>query len=81
MTERDGVYAMDAPVDALAGRLILIHLDDPASVLTKLARYVRPGGIVTFQDITDRADTSPRSHGSPSPAHGGEFLHRSRELL
>jgi SAM-dependent methyltransferase len=51
---------LDAPVDALAGRLILIHLDDPASMLTKLTRYVRPGGIVTFQEITiSRARSVP----------------------
>lgn len=51
---------LDAPVDALAGRLILIHLDDPAPVLTELTRYVRPGDIVTFQDITvSRARSVP----------------------
>ena len=51
---------LDAPVDAVAGRLILIHLDDPASMLTELTRYVRPGGIVTFQDITiSRARSVP----------------------
>ena len=51
---------LDAPADALAGRLILLHLDDPASMLAKLTRYVRPGGIVTFQDITvSRARSVP----------------------
>lgn len=51
---------LDAPADALAGRLILLHFDDPASILTKLTRYVRPGGIVTFQDVTvSRARSVP----------------------
>jgi 2-polyprenyl-3-methyl-5-hydroxy-6-metoxy-1,4-benzoquinol methylase len=51
---------LDAEVDALAGRLVLIHLDDPASILAELTRYVRPGGIVTFQDITiSRARSVP----------------------
>jgi ubiquinone/menaquinone biosynthesis C-methylase UbiE len=51
---------LDAPVDALAGRLTLIHLDDPVSMLTELTRYVRPGGVVTFQDITiSRARSVP----------------------
>jgi SAM-dependent methyltransferase len=51
---------LDTPVDALAGRLILIHLDDPASMLAQLIRYVRPGGIVAFQEITvSRARSVP----------------------
>jgi hypothetical protein len=51
---------LDAPADALAGRLILLHFDDPASMLTELIRYVRPGGVVTFQDITvSRARSVP----------------------
>ena len=51
---------LDAPTDALAGRLILLHFDDPASVLAELTRYVRPGGVVTFQDITiSRARSVP----------------------
>jgi SAM-dependent methyltransferase len=51
---------LDAPVDALAGRLIFMHLDDPVSILTELIRYVRPGGIVTFQDFTvSRARSVP----------------------
>lgn len=41
---------LDEPVDALAGRLILIHLDEPAAVVRTLSTLVRPGGVVTFQD-------------------------------
>jgi SAM-dependent methyltransferase len=36
--------------DALVGRLILMHLSDPADVLCRLLRWVRPGGIVVFQE-------------------------------
>jgi SAM-dependent methyltransferase len=38
-------------VDALVGRLILMHLPDPAEALARLARAVRPGGVVAFQDV------------------------------
>jgi len=40
--------AMD--VDAVVGRLILLHLRDPVGVLRVLARHLRPGGIVAFQE-------------------------------
>ena len=41
----------DRPVDALIGRLVLMHLPDPAAALARFARAVRPGGVVAFQDI------------------------------
>lgn len=41
----------DGPVDAVLGRLILMHLPDPAATLARLAGAVRPGGVVAFQDI------------------------------
>ncbi|MFI5881474.1 class I SAM-dependent methyltransferase [Streptomyces sp. NPDC051554] len=42
---------MSEPFDALVGRLILIHLDDPVATVKGLTRLVRPGGVVTFQDF------------------------------
>jgi 2-polyprenyl-3-methyl-5-hydroxy-6-metoxy-1,4-benzoquinol methylase len=39
------------PYDAVVGRLILMHLPDPAGALRSLAGLVRPGGVVTFQDF------------------------------
>lgn len=42
--------ALDAPVDALIGRLILVHLRDPVEVVRELSALVRPGGVVTFQE-------------------------------
>jgi SAM-dependent methyltransferase len=42
---------MSEPFDALVGRLILIHLDDPVATVKGLTRFVRPGGVVTFQDF------------------------------
>jgi len=35
-------------VDAVIGRLILMHLPDPISTLRQFARLVRPGGLIAF---------------------------------
>jgi ubiquinone/menaquinone biosynthesis C-methylase UbiE len=35
-------------VDAVIGRLILMHLPDPVSTLRQLASLVRPGGLIAF---------------------------------
>jgi 2-polyprenyl-3-methyl-5-hydroxy-6-metoxy-1,4-benzoquinol methylase len=40
--------ALDEPVDAVVGRLILMHLPDPVSALHQLAGLVRPGGVIAF---------------------------------
>jgi ubiquinone/menaquinone biosynthesis C-methylase UbiE len=42
---------LDAPVDALVGRLVLMYFPDPAAVLRGLLRYLRPGGLVVFQEM------------------------------
>jgi ubiquinone/menaquinone biosynthesis C-methylase UbiE len=46
--------ALDEPVDAIIGRLILMHLRDPAATLRHLSSFVRPGGVIAFSenDIT-----------------------------
>jgi ubiquinone/menaquinone biosynthesis C-methylase UbiE len=38
-------------VDAVIGRLILMHLPDPAATLRQLSSFLRPGGIVAFSEI------------------------------
>jgi SAM-dependent methyltransferase len=52
--------ALDEPVDAVIGRLILMHLPDPAATLRRLSSFVRPGGVIAFSenDITG-------AHGIP----------------
>ena len=40
----------DSDFDAVTGRLILFHLKEPAVVLRKLVTYLKPGGLVVFQD-------------------------------
>ncbi|BAX91206.1 class I SAM-dependent methyltransferase [Mycobacterium shigaense] len=41
---------LDEPVDAVIGRLILMHLPDPAATLRRLRTFVQPGGIVAFSE-------------------------------
>jgi len=38
------------PFDAVVGRLILFFVPDPGAVLRSLAKLVRPGGIIAFQE-------------------------------
>jgi len=40
----------DKPFDAAVGRLILMWVHDPVSVLRSVSRLVRPGGVVVFQE-------------------------------
>ncbi|MEV6610833.1 class I SAM-dependent methyltransferase [Kutzneria sp. NPDC051319] len=50
--------AVDEPVDALVGRLVLVHLPDPAAALRALVERVRPGGLVSmieFRTASTRA--------------------------
>lgn len=39
------------PFDALVGRLILLYLKDPSTVLQKLSELVRPGGLIVFHEM------------------------------
>jgi SAM-dependent methyltransferase len=39
------------PLDAVVGRLILLHLPDPVASVARAARLVRPGGVVAFADV------------------------------
>jgi 2-polyprenyl-3-methyl-5-hydroxy-6-metoxy-1,4-benzoquinol methylase len=52
----------DQNFDAIVGRLVLLYLPDPATVLRRLARHLRPGGIVAFQEY----DMSAASQAPPS---------------
>ncbi|TMF45432.1 MAG: class I SAM-dependent methyltransferase [Chloroflexi bacterium] len=53
---------LDDDFDAIVGRFILIHLREPGATLRTLARHLRPGGLVAFQD----ADFSPAAVSIPS---------------
>jgi SAM-dependent methyltransferase len=40
-----------APLNAIVGRLILMYLRDPASILSHFVPYIRPGGLTVFQEL------------------------------
>ncbi|SRR5579884_205816 len=42
---------LDTEFDAVVGRCILQHLNNPIAALRHLVRHLRPGGIVAFQEI------------------------------
>jgi len=42
----------DIPFDAAVGRFILQFLPDPASILRSLSRFVRPGGVLAFHEVS-----------------------------
>jgi 2-polyprenyl-3-methyl-5-hydroxy-6-metoxy-1,4-benzoquinol methylase len=46
-----GDLALDEPVDAVVGRLILMHLPDPVAALRQLAGLLRPGGVIAFSEF------------------------------
>lgn len=39
------------PFDAVIGRLVLMYQADPVAVLRRLARQLRPGGVIAFQEF------------------------------
>jgi ubiquinone/menaquinone biosynthesis C-methylase UbiE len=43
--------SFDRPFDAVVGRLILMYCPDPVDALRKLAAFVKPGGLVIFQEF------------------------------
>jgi len=49
---------LDQEFDAIVGRFILMHLPEPAAVVRHLTQYLRPGGVVVFQeyDLASHSD-------------------------
>ena len=41
--------------DAIIGRFVLMYQDDPARSLRNMMRYLRPGGVVAFQEVDSTA--------------------------
>jgi SAM-dependent methyltransferase len=54
-------WAPAEPVDAVVGRLLLMHLPDPVALVARLRGVVRPGGVIAFQDVVlgSRASQPP----------------------
>ncbi len=41
----------DQPFDAIVGRFVLMYQPDPTISLSNMMRYLRPGGLVAFQEL------------------------------
>ncbi|MGE0006605.1 MAG: class I SAM-dependent methyltransferase [Parvibaculaceae bacterium] len=54
-------YWPDETFDAVIGRLILMYLPNPATILRRLCDHVRPGGIVVFQELATAAGSAPET--------------------
>jgi len=54
-------FSTERCFDAIVGRLVLLYLPDPAAVLRRLSRQLRPGGMVAFleYDITQTSQVPP----------------------
>jgi len=52
--------ALTQQFDAIIGRLILMYLQEPAAMLRRLAKLLRPGGVLAFQehDIPSQVDAT-----------------------
>lgn len=50
VSDAAGYEPADAPFDAIVGRLILMYQAEPASVLGRLLKHLRPNGIVAFME-------------------------------
>jgi protein-L-isoaspartate O-methyltransferase len=59
-------FETDRVFDAMIGRLVLLYVAEPAALLGRLSRYVKPGGIVAFQEF----DISQLSQSPPSEVFG-----------
>ena len=44
--------AVEKPFDAAVGRFILMYLPDPVAALRSISQWVRPGGVLAFQEPT-----------------------------
>lgn len=62
------------PFDAVVGRLVLLYVGDPVSAIRRAADYVRPGGIVAFQDLDFTIMPSPSWPFSPLLAQCGGWI-------
>jgi ubiquinone/menaquinone biosynthesis C-methylase UbiE len=70
-------YRAEHPVDAVVGRHVLIHTPDPVAVLQRASEFLRPGGILAFQEY----DLSTRVPTWPEPALNARIMRIFIELF
>jgi SAM-dependent methyltransferase len=51
VTAPDAVLTAEGAFDAVIGRSVLEFLPDPVAVLRAVTSYVRPGGVIAFQEV------------------------------
>jgi len=60
-----GLAAPEGPFDAVVGRLVLMYLRAAAATLRSLARRVRPGGVIAFQEFSFGPESMAQFPPSP----------------
>jgi SAM-dependent methyltransferase len=55
-------FVLDDGVDAIVGRYVLVHQDDYGGAMRRLARSLRPGGVMAFHEmvLSGGLESSPR---------------------
>jgi ubiquinone/menaquinone biosynthesis C-methylase UbiE len=56
-------FETDQIFDAVVGRLVLLYLSDPSTILRRLSSHLRPGGVMAFQEMDMSTFLQP---GSPA---------------
>jgi ubiquinone/menaquinone biosynthesis C-methylase UbiE len=56
-------FETDQLFDAVIGRLVLLYLSDPSTILRRLSSHLRPGGVMAFQEMDMSTFLQP---GSPA---------------
>jgi ubiquinone/menaquinone biosynthesis C-methylase UbiE len=57
-----GSFESDERFDAVVGRFILVFLPERAAVIRRLARLLRPGGVIAFQEPLREATQTMNAH-------------------
>ena len=57
-----GAFESDEQFDAVVGRFILVFFPEPAAVIRRLARLLRPGGVIAFQEPLREATQAVNAH-------------------
>ena len=70
-------YVSDAPFDAVVGRFVLMYQADPAAALAKIAKQLRPGGVVAFVEPWFQVPPGPDSTIKMAVTYIVETLRRS----